>query len=89
MKLSDLSISEDVATEPEFSSSLTSLTEALPSSHRVQVKQSPFLNVFYSHHPLKITTDSGAKTNMIRESVAKEIEAHITKSSQLALQADG
>ena len=88
-ELSDLSISEDVITESEFSTSLTSPTETLPSSRRVQVKQSPFFNVFYSHHPLKITIDSGAETNMIRESVAKQIGAHITKSSQLALQADG
>ena len=82
--LSDLSISEDVATESEFFTSLTSLTEALPSSRRVQEKQSPLLNAFYSHHPLKITIDSGAETNMIRESVAKQIGAHITKSFQLA-----
>ena len=88
-ELSDLPISEDVITESEFSTSLTSPTEALPSSRLVQVKQSPFLNVFYSHHPLKITIDSGAETNMIRESVAKQIGAHITKGSQLALQADG
>ena len=88
-ELSDLSISEDVITESEFSTSLTSPAEALPSSRRVQVKQSRFLNVFYSHHPLKITINSGAETNMIRESIAKQIGAHITKSSQLALQADG
>ena len=65
-ELSDLPISEDVITELEFSTSLTSPTEALPSSRHVQVKQSPFLNVFYSHHPSKITIDSGAETNMIR-----------------------
>ena len=80
-ELSDLSISEDVITESEFSTSLTSPTEALPSSRRVQVKQFPFFNVFYSHHPLKITIDSGAETNMIRESVAKQIGTHITESS--------
>ena len=44
-ELSDLSISEDVITESEFSTSLTSPTEALPSSHHVQVKQCPFFNV--------------------------------------------
>ena len=50
---SDLSISEDVITESEFSASLTSPIEALPSSRHEQIKQSPFLNVCYSHQPLK------------------------------------
>ena len=48
-----------------------------------------FLKCILFSSPLKITIDSGAETNMIRESVAKQIGAHITKSSQLALQVDG
>lgn len=60
-----------------------------PANRRVQVKQSPYLNTFYKHHQLKITIDSGAETNMIRESTAVAINAKITPSSQLAYQADG
>ncbi len=77
-ELDDMSFSDNVTVEPEFPTSGASLSEPPLSSRRVQVKQSPFLNVFYSHHPLKITIDSGAETNMIRESVAKQIKAHIT-----------
>ena len=57
--------------------------------HRVQVKQSPFINLFYHHHPLKVVIDSGAEANMIRESIALQIGAKIIESSQVALQADG
>jgi hypothetical protein len=64
--------------------------EAAGSSvRRVQVKQSPFMNTFYGHHTLCVTIDSGAETNMIRDSVARYIGADITKSSQVAFQVDG
>ena len=56
-------------------------------SRRVQITQSPYINVFYQHYPIVI--DSGAETNMICESVARQIGIPISLSSQLALQADG
>ena len=63
---------------------------AVPATTRyVQVQQSPFLHAYFQHHPLKITLDSGAETNMIKESVAYFIGARIEKTSQSALQADG
>ena len=37
---------------------------------RVNTKQSPFFKAFYLHNPLRLTLDSGAETNMIRETVA-------------------
>ena len=58
-------------------------------TRRVNVKQSPYLHAFFNHHPLRLTIDTGAETNMMRVSLAKYIGAKITKSSQLALQADG
>ncbi len=64
-------------------------TTSPTTNRRVQVKQSPFINMFYKHHNLKITVDSGAETNMIRESCAVCIGAKVTKSSQVANQADG
>lgn len=60
-----------------------------PATRRVNVSQSPFLHAFYGHHPLRLTIDTGAETNMMRASLAKHIGAKITKSSQTALQADG
>ena len=56
---------------------------------RVNTKQSPFFKAFYLRYPLRLTLDSGAETNMIRETVAKSIGAKICISSQLARQADG
>jgi hypothetical protein len=53
------------------------------------VKKSPFFNVFYNHHAVQLTVDSGAETNMVREDVARCIGASITRSGQSALQADG
>ena len=59
------------------------------STRRVNVKQSPFFKAFYEHHPIRLTIDTGAETNMIKASIAKYIGAKISKSSQTALQADG
>ena len=56
---------------------------------RVQVKRSPYINVFHNHHDAHITLDSGAEANMMRESVALTLNAKITKSNQTAFQADG
>ena len=58
-------------------------------TRRVNVSQSPFLHAFYLHHPLRLTVDTGAETNMMRASLAKYIGAKVTKSSQSAMQADG
>ena len=55
---------------------------------RVNTKQSPFFKAFHRHHPICLTPDIGAETNVIRESVARSIDANIAKSSQLARQAD-
>ena len=60
-----------------------------PVTRRVNVSQSPFLHAFYSHHPLRLTIDTGAETNMMRASLARHIGAKVTKHSQTALQADG
>ena len=58
-------------------------------SRRVNISQSPFLHAFFRHHPLRLTIDTGAETNMMRASLAKHIVAKVTKSTQTALQADG
>ena len=73
-------VSEDIDTADQLHAT---------TMRRVQVKQSPFLTAFHNHHALKITLDSGAETNMIRETVALAVGAQIKPSSQLAFQADG
>ena len=65
-------------------------TESIPAINRmVQVKQSPYMNVYYGPHAIRVTLDTGAETNMIRSSLARDIQAPIKKSTQNAYQADG
>ena len=63
--------------------------EEIPRARRVNVRSSPEFNTFYAHNPLTITIDTGAETNLMRESVAKAINCPIEPSSQVAYQADG
>lgn len=60
-----------------------------PVTRRINVSQSPFLHAFYNHHPLRLTIDTGAETNTMRTSLARNIGAKVSKSSQNALQGDG
>jgi len=60
-----------------------------PSIRRVEIVQSPYLNVFYKHFPVRLTLDTGATTNMIKASFAKYIGVPVIPASQLARQADG
>ena len=48
---------------------------------RIQVRQSPYVDVFFHHHSARITFDSGATGNMIRLSTVKRLGAVILKSS--------
>jgi hypothetical protein len=59
------------------------------SARRVSIIQSPYLDAHYKHHPLRLTLDCGATTNMIRASTAHLIKLPIKPASQLAHQADG
>ena len=56
---------------------------------RVSIVQSPVLNTFYHEHPLQLTLDTGATSNMVRASSAKLYGFPITPASQMARQADG
>ena len=68
---------------------VSAFTLAPSSTRRVQVSLSPTIDMFYKSNRLTVTLDTGAETNMIRESVVRKIGAHIIKSNQLAFQADG
>ena len=59
------------------------------TASRVQVRQSPYLDTFYKHFPVRITIDSGATGNMIRASTAKMLGVPVTKAHQNVQQADG
>ena len=56
---------------------------------RVTTCQSPYLDAFYKHHPVRLILDSGATGNLIRASTAHSLGLPIAKSSQTARQADG
>ncbi len=59
------------------------------TSRRISTKQSPHMKVFYKHHTLQVTLDTGAEISMIKHSVAKYIGVPVKKSKHTALQADG
>ena len=56
---------------------------------RVQVRQSPYFDVFCGHQVVRVTVDSGATGNMIKTSTVQSIHGVINPSSQSAHQADG
>ena len=60
-----------------------------PQIQRIDVRQSPYLDAFCGHHMVRLTIDSGATGNMIRQSTAIRLGCDIKKSSQSAHQADG
>ena len=60
-----------------------------PAALRVSIVQSPVLNTFYHEHPVLLTLDTGATSNMVRTSSAKLYGFPITPASQMAHQADG
>jgi hypothetical protein len=59
------------------------------TARRVNIIQSPYLNVYYRQCPVRLTIDTGATTNMVRASLASHIGLPVTKASQMARQADG
>ena len=60
-----------------------------PAALRVSMVQSPALNTFYHEHPVQLTLDTGATSNMVRASSTKLYGYPITQASQMARQADG
>ena len=52
------------------------------TAYRVSTKQSPHLKVFYNHHAVQLTLDTGAETSMIKSSIAKQIGATIQTTKQ-------
>ena len=60
-----------------------------PAALRVSIVQSPVLHTFYLQHPVRLTLDTGATSNMVRASSAQLYGFPITPASQMARQADG
>ena len=60
-----------------------------PAALRVSIIQSPVLNTFYHEHPVQLTLDTGATSNMVCASSAKLYGFPISPASQMARQADG
>ena len=60
-----------------------------PKVFRIQTRQSPYLDMLYSHYPVRVIIDSGATGNMIRHTVVQRLGCHMTSSSQSVHQADG
>ena len=59
------------------------------TARRVNIVQSPYLTVYYGRHPVRLTIDTGATTNMVKGSFARLIGLPVSAASQMARQADG
>ena len=75
--------------EDDYCEYTDQVEESSSHNRRVNVRPSPEFNTFYDHNSLTITLDTGAETNLMRESVARAINCPIESSSQIAYQADG
>ena len=87
----------DDPSEPETRSCVdesmtdTDDTGSSPTSHvfRIHTRQSTYLDMFYAHHPVRVTIDSSTTGNMIRHTVVQCLHCQVTPSSQSVHQADG
>lgn len=75
--------------DPENNVIAQAVRTLAPAALRVNIVQSPTLNTFHHEHPVQLTLDTGATSNMIRASSAKLFGFPITPASQMARQADG
>lgn len=82
-------IQDDTHDDEEDEPSSTADLPCPQKAHRVQIRQSPYLDTFYQHFPVRITIDSGATGNMIRAATAKMLGLRIEKAHQSVQQADG
>ena len=80
--LDDEESDRDTPEDPYFA-------EETPKVGRVSICPSPYLNVYYGHEPLRLTLDTGATVSMIHLNVVKQLNLHISPSTQIATQADG
>ena len=62
---------------------------AIPSLSRVQVCQSPTLELYYKNKQLKVTLDTGATASLITESICRSAGMPILPTTQQTTQADG
>ena len=55
----------------------------------MDIAKSPVFHMFYAHHPIAITCDSGATSSLIRYSLAVKLGMDILNTTHTASQADG
>jgi len=60
-----------------------------PTARRVEIVQSPALDVYFGPHVVRLTLDTGATSTMVRHSFARRINMPIIPTTQAARQADG
>ena len=58
-------------------------------TRRAEIVASPELNCFYGKHPIRLTMDCGATSNMIKDSAASRLKLPVQTATQGAHQADG
>ena len=56
---------------------------------KISIRKSPEFHVFYGHHPLRLTIDSGAECNLISNHMARHLKLTVRPTIHTAVQADG
>ncbi|KAJ8396457.1 hypothetical protein AAFF_G00017630 [Aldrovandia affinis] len=82
-------VSEQAEADGESDGSTGDEVTVASAVQRVLIKQSPYLDAFHEHLPVRLTIDSGATGNMMKASCATQLGVTITGSTQSAHQADG
>ena len=82
-------LDDEADTGVETSDSVQDNHETASNAWQVKTDQSPYIHMFFKHHPVRIVVNSGATCNMNRYTSAKRLGAKILKTFQSARQADG
>ena len=87
MFLSDTDADSGSDVDQEYSSSEEIATRPA-TTYRVDTKKSPRFKTYLQSHPVTLTLDTGAETNMVKASLAHYLSIKVKKSTQSARQAD-
>ena len=82
-------ISDDDENHLHVDKEMDPLLDIQAPTRRVDIIASPELNCFYGKHPITLTIDCGATSNMIKDSTASRLKLPVHTASQGAHQADG
>ncbi len=80
---------DDDEVEPEEEDIPEDLISQCAIARRVDIQSSPYLKMFYEGTPIILTIDTGATSNMIRDTFARQLGIPVNQATQRTKQADG